>query len=86
MRKYRNIALLVVIVFMYCRIWTDENRINVLEKAKPALPQGVITPDSMMTMWGGQQTTIYGTLVLFDNEGHQWVPLLVPKPEPTPKH
>ena len=80
--KKWSFALLLICIAMYSRIWTDENRLNALERADPP----AITPDSTMIMWGGQQTTIYGTLVLFDNEGHQWVPLLVPKPEPTTKH
>jgi len=82
MRRYWNVALLVVIVFMYSRIWTDENRLNVLESAKPVLPRDVITPDTTFTMWGGQmQTTFNGPIVLYDNERRAWVPLLVPKPE-----
>jgi len=82
--KVWNVALVLVMVAMYSRIWADENRLNVLERAKPTLPKEVITPDYTMTMWGGQQITMHGTLVLFDNEGRQWVPLLVPKPEPEP--
>lgn len=77
--KFILFCLSALVVWLCFRVSYDEGRIAKLESRKPDLPQDVITPDSMMTMWGGQQTTFNGSLVLIDRDGNQWVPLLVQK-------